>query len=101
MEPRKGGSHRASRHSKPTRGWRGGRRDAGQDNRDDAPQAEALGPDLEKLSDDLTLAMPKLFAGPADGGVQPPAISTAQQEASWGHVEEAEAETSRPPWDQL
>jgi GT2 family glycosyltransferase len=133
VEPRKGGSHRASRHSKPSRGWRGGgsrgagESDPGQggqataesrqggyqqerryDNprayRYDEPPAEALGPDLEKLSDDLTLAMPKIFSGPADGGVLPPSVSTvpsAPQEAPWGRAEEPEQEASRSPWEQL
>jgi hypothetical protein len=103
-EPRKGGSHRASRHSKPSRTWRGGRRGAGQDTPE---QTEELGPDLEKLSDDLTLAMPKLFSGPADGGVMPPAVppsvttggSPVQQEAPWGHSEEPDTGVARPPWE--
>ena len=99
-EPRKGGSHRASRHSKPSRGWRGGRRGAEQDKRE---HTEALGPDLEKLSDDLTLAMPKVFSGPGDGGVQSPAaqpsVSQGSQEAAWGRVEEPESGVSRPPWE--
>jgi GT2 family glycosyltransferase len=106
-EPRKGGSHRASRHSKPSRGWRGGSRgagqDNGQDNRDGAQEAEGFGPDLEKLSDDLTLAMPKLFASPGDGGMMPPAVppavSEAPQDAPWGRAEDPDAEAVRAPWE--
>ena len=98
-EPRKGGSHRASRHSKPSRGWRGGSRGPGQDKPDNASQAEDLGPDLEKLSDDLTLAMPKLFSGPADGGGMPPDLSQGPQEAPWARAEDPDAEVSRTPWE--
>jgi GT2 family glycosyltransferase len=97
-EPRKGGSHRASRHSKPARGWRGGRRgaeDAGQDN---GEQPDALGPDLEKLSDDLTLAMPKLFSGPADGtSTVSTAAQAASQAAPWERAEDPDV---APPWEQ-
>jgi GT2 family glycosyltransferase len=104
-EPRKGGSHRASRHGKPARGWLGAKRGGAggeQDRRDSEPQAEALGPDLEKLSDDLTLAMPKLFSGPADGGLPspaPPAVSSGQSQAPWDRAEEPESEATRLPWE--
>jgi len=89
--PRKGGSHRAARHGKPARGWRGGKPDK---QAEDTDQPEAQGSDIQELSDDLSLAMPTLFSGTADGGVAP----SAPQE-TWQHTEPASPDGSMPPWD--
>jgi hypothetical protein len=90
--PRKGGgSHRAARHGKPTRGWRGRKPDK---QAEDTDQPEPLGTDIQELSDDLSLAMPSLFSGTADGGVAP----SAPQEA-WQRTESSSSDGSMPPWD--
>jgi hypothetical protein len=63
------------------------------------------GSDLEQASDDLSLAMPDLFANPAEGGV---ATSALQQQLArepaepWGQPELPAAtsqDASRPPWE--
>jgi GT2 family glycosyltransferase len=87
--PRKGGSHRAARHGKPARGWRGKKPDK---SAEDLDQPEAQGPDIQELSDDLSLAMPSLFSGTADGGVGPSAPET-----TWQRTEQQDG--SVPPWD--
>ena len=98
-EPRKGGSHRASRHSKPPRGWRGGRREADQNMRDDAGPGEAFWPEQEKLPGDLTLAAPRPIAGPADTSVLPlPPAGATQQDAPWSRAEDPDPGMP-DPWE--
>jgi GT2 family glycosyltransferase len=89
--PRKGGSHRAARHGKPARGWRGRKPDKEQEG---TQEPDGQGPDMEQLSDDLSLAMPTLFSGPAEGGVAPSALQQAPPDP-WSAAPDA----SRPPWE--
>jgi GT2 family glycosyltransferase len=93
--PRKGGSHRAARHGKPARGWRGRKSDG----LPEGPEAlEDQGRDTQQLSDDLSLAMPTLFAGPAEGGVAPAALQQAPADP-WLRTDPAAPDGTRPPWE--
>jgi hypothetical protein len=118
--PRKGGSHRASRHgkpvkpvkpvkpAKPARGWRGRKTDSTESTASRHATAgknpEMNSSDLEQASDDLSLAMPDLFSNPAEGGVAPSALQELPREPQepWGQPEPPAGtlpDASRPPWE--
>jgi hypothetical protein len=60
------------------------------------------GPDLEQASDDLSLAMPQLFSGPAEGGIASSALQQQPPADPWARPEPPAAipqDGSRPPWE--
>ena len=67
--------------------------------RDDAGPGEAFWPEQEKLPGDLTLAVPRPIAGPADTSVLPlPPAGATQQDAPWSRAEDPDPGMP-DPWE--